>query len=77
MRETGRVCPGYIPLPPGDFDVNIFDVTLNRKTIRGSIVGTRQDLSESLVFAAEGKVKVHYPTERSGSRTSIRFSRIL
>lgn len=47
-------------LPPGDFPLNIFDVVLCRKTIRGSIVGTRSDLAECLRFAAEGKVKVTY-----------------
>ena len=44
-------------LPPGDFPVSIFDVVLNGTTIRGSIVGTRLDLQESLEFAAAGKVK--------------------
>jgi alcohol dehydrogenase, propanol-preferring len=44
-------------LPPGDFPVSIFDVVLNRYTIRGSIVGTRLDLEEALAFAADGKVK--------------------
>ena len=38
-------------LPPGDFPVSIFDVVLNGTTIRGSIVGTRLDLKESLEFA--------------------------
>ncbi|MNW20125.1 alcohol dehydrogenase [compost metagenome] len=28
--------------------------------MRGSIVGTRQDLEESLQFAAEGKVAPHF-----------------
>jgi propanol-preferring alcohol dehydrogenase len=51
-------------LPPGDFPLNIFDVVLSRKTIRGSIVGTREDLAESLEFAAEGKVKAHYTTDK-------------
>jgi propanol-preferring alcohol dehydrogenase len=51
-------------LPPGDFPLNIFDVVLSRKTIRGSIVGTRKDLAESLEFAAEGKVKAHYTTDK-------------
>jgi propanol-preferring alcohol dehydrogenase len=46
-----------VGLPPGDFPVSIFDVVLNRYTLRGSIVGTRQDLHEALAFAAEGKVK--------------------
>ena len=46
-----------VGLPPGDFDLPIFDVVLNAKTVRGSIVGTRKDLEECLAFAAEGKVK--------------------
>lgn len=44
-------------LPPGSFDLDIFEAVLNRITIRGSIVGTRKDLQESIDFAAEGKVK--------------------
>ena len=52
-----------VGLPPGDFDLSIFDTVLNRKTIRGSIVGTRMDLIESLQFAAAGKVKTHYTTD--------------
>ena len=43
-------------LPPGDFALPIFDVVLNAKTVRGSIVGTRKDLQEALAFAGEGKV---------------------
>ena len=52
-----------VGLPPESFPVPIFDTVLNRKTIRGSIVGTRNDLAESLQFAAEGKVRAHYTTE--------------
>ena len=44
-------------LPPGDFPVSIFDVVLNGITIRGSIVGTRLDLKESLAFASAAKVR--------------------
>jgi len=50
-------------LPPGDFPVPIFDVVLKRLTLRGSIVGTRLDLTESLAFAGEGRVTSHYTTE--------------
>jgi len=32
-------------------------VVLSRITIRGSIVGGREDLAEAISFAAEGKVK--------------------
>jgi propanol-preferring alcohol dehydrogenase len=51
-----------VGLPPGEFPVSIFDVVLNRYTIRGSIVGTRIDLEEALMFAAEGKVKATIET---------------
>jgi propanol-preferring alcohol dehydrogenase len=46
-----------IGLPPGDFPVPLFDVVANCITIRGSFVGTREDMAEALAFAAEGKVK--------------------
>lgn len=45
-----------VGLPPGEFGLPIFDVVLNAKTVRGSIVGTRKDLQEALAFAGEGKV---------------------
>lgn len=60
LRRKGTMA--LVGLPPGDFPLSIFDVVLNRKTIRGSIVGTREDLAESLAFAAEGKVAVNYET---------------
>jgi len=53
-----------VGLPPGDFPVSIFDLVLTRKTIRGSIVGTRNDLSEALQFASEGKVGSHFSTDK-------------
>jgi alcohol dehydrogenase, propanol-preferring len=46
-----------VGLPPGDFPVPLFDVVANCITIRGSFVGTRQDMAEALAFAAAGKVK--------------------
>ena len=46
-----------VGLPPGDFPVPLFDVVANCITIRGSFVGTREDMAETLAFAAEGKVK--------------------
>lgn len=56
MLRRGGTCV-LNGLPPGEFPLPIFDVVLNRYTIRGSIVGTRKDLQEALAFAAEGKVK--------------------
>jgi propanol-preferring alcohol dehydrogenase len=51
-------------LPPGDFPLPIFSTVLNGITVRGSIVGTRQDLQEALDFAAEGKVAATVQTGR-------------
>jgi len=56
MLRRGGTCV-LNGLPPGEFPVSIFDVVLNRYTIRGSIVGTRKDLEEALQFAAAGNVK--------------------
>ncbi len=55
VRRGGTIV--FNGLPPGDFPVSIFNVVLNGITIRGSIVGTRLDLKESLQFASAGKVK--------------------
>ena len=60
-----------VGLPPGDFALPIFDVVLNAKTVRGSIVGTRADLIESLAFAGDGLVKSHYSTDRLDNITQI------
>jgi len=46
-----------VGLPPGEFPVPLFDVVANCITIRGSFVGTRQDMAEALAFAVGGKVK--------------------
>jgi propanol-preferring alcohol dehydrogenase len=54
-RRKGTV--SLVGLPPGEFRTPIFDVVMNRITIRGSIVGGREDLAEAIAFAAEGKVR--------------------
>jgi propanol-preferring alcohol dehydrogenase len=62
MLRRGGTC-ALCGLPPGDFPLPIFDVVLKGLTIRGSIVGTRNDIAEALSFAAEGKVHAHYEVE--------------
>lgn len=57
VRRKGTI--SLVGLPPGQFETPIFDVVLKRITIRGSIVGTRQDLAEALAFAGDGKVRAH------------------
>lgn len=64
-----------VGLPPGSFDLPIFDMVLNAKTVRGSIVGTRKDLEEALDFAGEGKVHAHFTTDRLENINDI-FSRM-
>ena len=49
-------------LPPGEFPAPIFDIVLKGLTIRGSIVGTRQDMIEALDFYAAGKIKPTFHT---------------
>lgn len=61
VRRGGTVV--FNGLPTGDFPVSIFDTVLNGITIRGSIVGTRLDLQESLNMAAAGKVKATVAAE--------------
>jgi len=60
VRRKGTV--SLVGLPPGTFETPIFDVVLKRITMRGSIVGTRQDLAEAIAFAAAGKVRAHTQT---------------
>jgi propanol-preferring alcohol dehydrogenase len=58
LRRGGFL--SLVGLPPGDFPLPIFEVVLKRITVRGSIVGTRNDLAEALEFAAAGKVASHF-----------------
>lgn len=58
-------------LPPGDFPLSIFDMVLNGVTVRGSIVGSRLDLQESLQFAEEGKVHATVATEKLENINSV------
>ena len=55
MTRKRGICV-LVGIPPGDFPVPLFDVVANCVSIRGSFVGNREDLAESLSFAAEGKV---------------------
>jgi propanol-preferring alcohol dehydrogenase len=49
-----------VGLPPGEFPTPLFDVVANCITIRGSFVGTRQDMVSALAFAAAGKVRADF-----------------
>jgi propanol-preferring alcohol dehydrogenase len=62
MRRKGTLALNG--LPPGGFDLPIFETVLNRFTIRGSIVGTRKDMHEAIEFALDGKVKATVSTAR-------------
>ena len=62
VRRGGTV--SLTGLPPGQFPLDIFGMVLNGITVRGSIVGTRLDLQESLEFAAHVKVKAIVATDK-------------
>ena len=51
-------------LPPGEFPASIFEVVLKGLTVRGSIVGTRQDMVEALDFYARGEIHPTVATRR-------------
>ena len=51
-------------LPPGDFPASIFEVVLKGLTVRGSIVGTRQDMVEALDFYARGQIRPTVATRK-------------
>lgn len=55
LRRKGTI--SLNGLPPGSFDLPIFDTVISGHTIRGSIVGTRKDMQEAVAFALDGKVK--------------------
>lgn len=61
-RKLGTIV--FVGLPPGATEVEIFWVVLLRLTIRGSIVGTRQDMEEALDFFARGKIKPTVATRK-------------
>lgn len=65
-RRGGTIV--FVGLPPGDFPAPIFDIVLKGLTIRGSIVGSRQDMVEALDFLARGLV---HPTVESVSLDDI------
>jgi propanol-preferring alcohol dehydrogenase len=62
LRSRGTM--SLVGLPPSMISLPVFDTVLKRITVRGSIVGTRQDLEESLQFAGEGKVKSHFSWDK-------------
>ncbi len=64
-----------VGLPPGDFPVPLFDVVANCVTIRGSFVGTREDMAEALAFAADGKVKAEIELQPLSAINSV-FDRL-
>ncbi|MCA0443287.1 alcohol dehydrogenase AdhP [Corynebacterium amycolatum] len=54
-RRDGTIV--FNGLPPGEFPASVFDIVFRNLTIRGSLVGTRQDMAEALDFYARGLVK--------------------
>ena len=62
LRSRGTMA--LVGLPPGRMSLPIFNMVLKRITVRGSIVGTRQDLEEALAFASSGAVSAHFSWDK-------------
>ena len=62
LRSRGTM--SLVGLPPGKMSLSIFHTVLKRITVRGSIVGTRQDLEEALAFAGSGAVTAHFSWDK-------------
>lgn len=62
LRSHGTM--SLVGLPPGKMSLPIFNLVLKRITVRGSIVGTRQDLEEALAFAGSGVVSAHFSWDK-------------
>jgi propanol-preferring alcohol dehydrogenase len=58
-------------LPAGDFPASIFEIVLKGLTVRGSIVGTRQDLAEALEFYAKGQIHPTVSTRDLGEINAV------
>jgi propanol-preferring alcohol dehydrogenase len=64
LRPAGTV--SFIGLPGGDADqirLSISGIVNSEISVRGSNVGTRQDLNEAIAFAANGLVKADIETQ--------------
>jgi propanol-preferring alcohol dehydrogenase len=68
-RRGGTIV--FVGLPPGDFPASIFEVVLKGLTVRGSIVGTRQDMVEALDFYARGEIHPTVATRTLGDINEI------
>ena len=64
-----------VGIPPGEFPVPLFDVVANCITIRGSFVGTREDMAEALAFAVDRKVKAEIELQPLSAINSV-FERL-
>jgi alcohol dehydrogenase, propanol-preferring len=62
LRSRGTMA--LVGLPPGKMSLPIFNMVLKRITVRGSIVGTRQDLEEALAFAGSGAISAHFSWDK-------------
>lgn len=58
-------------LPAGDFPASIFEIVLKGLTVRGSIVGTRQDMREALDFYSRGQINATITTRELGEINAV------
>lgn len=62
VRRKGMIIA--LSMPGGPVELDMTSIVLRGVTIRGSSVGTRQDMEEALDFAARGLVKSHVTVDK-------------
>jgi len=61
VKRNGKII--FVSLPEGKFELEPSKVVFNRLTLKGSLVGTREDMNEALAFAERGLVKSYIETD--------------
>jgi len=61
VKRNGKII--FVSLPEGKFELEPAKVVFNRLTLKGSLVGTREDMKEALEFAERGLVKSYIETD--------------
>ncbi|KIC95954.1 alcohol dehydrogenase AdhP [Flavihumibacter solisilvae] len=60
-QAIGGIRPGgtmtMVGIPEGSVDVPILDSIMNEITVKGSLIGTREEMQEAIEIALQGKVK--------------------
>jgi len=69
LRTRGTIV--QVALPPGNFGIDIELLVMKGLTVKGSLVGTREDMREALALAARNKVRASVRVESLDEVSSV------